>query len=292
MSACGDRARTILARHHLDDERIDAAVAGSICYDSGSQAAEALLREALTRSPHREVRGRACFALARFLKEQADCIPQLRMPVEGPNLCEKYAKRWGEASVNVLKGLDPDRLREGAASLFTRALEEYGDISTYGLKNDDTPIGVEAEKELHELCDLAVGQVAPDIVGEDVDGNPFRLSEFHGNVILLTFSANWCGWCCKMYPQMRELSERLKGKPFVILSVNVDEERDVLRKSIVEGEITWRCWWDGPGRPICREWIVSGFPTIYVLDAAGVIRYKNVRGSELDEAIASLVGAP
>ena len=52
-----------------------------------------------------------------------------------------------------------------------------------------------------------------------------------------------------MYPQERELVVRLKDRPFVLLSVNTDPERETLRKAIRDGEITWRCWWDGLRRP-------------------------------------------
>jgi hypothetical protein len=92
-----------------------------------------------------------------------------------------------------------------------------------------------------------------------------------------------------MHPHERELIRRHSGKPFVILSVNTDRDRETLKKAIREGEITWRCWWDGPGRPLCEKWNVSGFPTIYVIDRAGVIRFKNVREKALDEAVGSLL---
>ncbi len=142
---------------------------------------------------------------------------------------------------------------------------------------------------MHEVRDLAVGRVAPEIVGEDSEGNAFRLGDFRGKVVLLTFSANWCGYCQAMYPQERGLVERLDENRFVILSVNTDPDRDTLSKLLKDGEITWRCWWDGPKRPICKEWNVTAFPTIYVIDSAGVIRYKNVRGRALDEAVESLL---
>ncbi len=43
------------------------------------------------------------------------------------------------------------------------------------------------------------------------------------------------------------------------------------------------------GGPIATKWAVSGWPTIYVLDAKGVIRYKNVRGEAMDEAVDALM---
>ena len=59
-----------------------------------------------------------------------------------------------------------------------------------------------------------------------------------------------------------------------------------------EEQITWRSWWDGGGTdgPIATLFgTSSGWPTIYVLDHKGVIRYKNVRGEALDEAVDTLL---
>ena len=63
-----------------------------------------------------------------------------------------------------------------------------------------------------------------------------------------------------------------------------------MRRSIRDGEITWRCWWDGgPDRPISSRWNVLSFPTIFVIDAKGVIREKATRGKELDLTVERLV---
>ncbi|HEY1860277.1 MAG TPA: hypothetical protein VGG61_07980, partial [Gemmataceae bacterium] len=56
--------------------------------------------------------------------------------------------------------------------------------------------------------------------------------------------------------------------------------------------ITWRSFWNGPegtNGPISKKWNVHGWPTIYVLDQKGVIRYKNVRGEKMDEAVDKLL---
>ena len=92
-----------------------------------------------------------------------------------------------------------------------------------------------------------------------------------------------------MYPQERELVAKLKDKPFALVSVDTDEDVEMLRKSIASGEITWRCWWDGTGGPITTRWGVTGFPSIFVLDSSGTIRFKDVRGDDLDKAVASLL---
>ena len=51
----------------------------------------------------------------------------------------------------------------------------------------------------------------------------------------------------------------------------------------------WTYWFNGPEGKIVAELNVSSFPTIYVLNAKGVIRYKDVRGKQLDEAVDALL---
>ena len=93
-----------------------------------------------------------------------------------------------------------------------------------------------------------------------------------------------------MYPHERSLVKRMEGKPFALLGINSDPKdhlRDVLKKE----NMTWRSWWDGgdTSGPIASTWNVHSWPTIYVIDAKGVIRYKNAREHALDQAVDTLL---
>ena len=94
-----------------------------------------------------------------------------------------------------------------------------------------------------------------------------------------------------MYPHERSLVSKLENKPFVLLGVNSDRDRDALKKTMEKERITWRSYWDGGSTngPIASKWNVHGWPTIYVLDHEGVIRYIDVRDKALDEAIDELI---
>src|SRR5690606_1619363 len=93
-----------------------------------------------------------------------------------------------------------------------------------------------------------------------------------------------------MYPHERSLVKTYADRPFALIGVNSDPDREALKARIAEEKITWRSFWDGStSGPIATAWNVNGWPTIYVLDHEGVIRFKNVRGDSLDEAIATLV---
>jgi len=98
-----------------------------------------------------------------------------------------------------------------------------------------------------------------------------------------------------MYPHERSLVKKLADKPFALLGVNSDRDKEKLKPRLEEEKITWRSFWNGPegtGGPISAEWGVRGWPTLYVIDHKGVIRHKWV-GSPgdkvLDEAIEKLV---
>lgn len=93
-----------------------------------------------------------------------------------------------------------------------------------------------------------------------------------------------------MYPHERSLVKNLAGKPFAIIGVNSDRDIEIPQKLIEEGTVTWRSFQnEGPEVPISETWGVRGWPTIYVLDAEGKIRYKNVRGDGLDKAVKTLM---
>jgi hypothetical protein len=94
-----------------------------------------------------------------------------------------------------------------------------------------------------------------------------------------------------MYPHERSLVKRLESKPFALLGINSDADRDKLKNDLKKEGITWRSWWDGGSisGPIASKWNVMSWPTIYVLDAKGVIRYRDVRGKDLDEAVDRLL---
>ncbi len=95
-----------------------------------------------------------------------------------------------------------------------------------------------------------------------------------------------------MYPHERSLVKRLKDQPFALIGINSDEDKEKLRPRMVEENITWRSFWNGPKGtegPISTKWGVLGWPTIYVLDHEGVIRFKDVRGEKMDDAVDQLL---
>jgi hypothetical protein len=95
-----------------------------------------------------------------------------------------------------------------------------------------------------------------------------------------------------MFPHERSLVKRLEGKPFALIGVNSDPDRVYLKQRMKIENITWRSFWNGPKGtqgPISARWNVRGWPTIYVLDGEGKIRYIGPRGEKMDDAVNELL---
>ena len=93
-----------------------------------------------------------------------------------------------------------------------------------------------------------------------------------------------------MLPHEKALVERLKDKPFALIGINSDGDAAAVRKLLAEQGITWRNAIDvSTEGPWARAWTVSGWPTIYVLDHKGVIRFRDVRDEELETAVNALL---
>jgi hypothetical protein len=86
-----------------------------------------------------------------------------------------------------------------------------------------------------------------------------------------------------MYPHERSLVERFASKPFALIGVNSDADRDVAKQAVKDNQLNWRSFWNGPkgtSGPISTAWNATAWPTIYILDAKGVIRYTRIGDNE------------
>ena len=74
-----------------------------------------------------------------------------------------------------------------------------------------------------------------------------------------------------------------------MVGVNTDPP-EKLSKLVQDGTTTWRNFRDGKvGGEISAKWEIAGWPTVFVLDHKGVIRHVDLRGEELDQALAKLI---
>src|SRR5262249_19531268 len=146
-----------------------------------------------------------------------------------------------------------------------------------------------AQKKIFFINNLTVGKQAPDFQCELLDGNKAKLSDFRGNIVVLDVWAIWCGPCRAMIPHERELVEKLKGKPFKLVSVSADDTKEAVTKFLEKESMPWVQMWSGGMGGFLDQYQIGSYPTIYVLDAKGTIRFKHVRNEELAQAVERLL---
>ncbi len=147
-------------------------------------------------------------------------------------------------------------------------------------------------KESPQTCNAGprVGTAAPEIDGEDFDGQRVKLSDQRGKVVVVVFWFSRCPPCKALIPHERELAERYRDKPFAMLGVYGDVDYEDARKIIAAQHVTWPIVksGDGPGA-ITRRYGVERFPSVFVIDANGIVRHASVGGLGLDGAVATLL---
>jgi RNA polymerase sigma factor (sigma-70 family) len=267
------RALDLLAKDHARDPRVGEIVEHLLL---APPAADPFLRAVMEKNPDRSLQARASLSLAARFKWQAELAP--------PN--EKAGQDYAEAE-----------------KYFALAVSKYGDVPYY----ETWTVGEYARGTLYEVRHLVVGKTAPEIEGEDLGGNKLKLSDYRGKVVLLDFY--W--WANDprqtIHPFERSLEQKYQGRPFAILGINRDKDRAFLRKAMDEEGITWRSWFDDPGKaapagklwfdygifpgPITVRWNVRLWPTLYLLDDKGVIRAKSLGARDMGGLVEKLVRA-
>lgn len=248
------------------------------------RADEEFLRAVLEKSPHRPVRGLACYTLAEGR------ISLIRHVTRWRNNNPDWRKRkWLEKTgFAMLVTTDIDKVTKEGEKVLEQVVRDFADVPIEDRRNGKT-LGELAKGHLHEIRHLAIGKSAPELKSVDLDCKPVRLADLKGRVVVLDVWATWCGPCRAMIPHERGLVKRLDGKPFTLVSISVDEKPEIVTKLLKKEPMPWTHWFNGPDGRIIAELNVWSYPTIYVLDAKGVIRYKDVRGKLLDQAVDALL---
>jgi len=146
-----------------------------------------------------------------------------------------------------------------------------------------------AEGESRPTAADWVGREAPAIVpgGDWINAIPTTLSAFRGKVVLLEFWTYGCHNCLNTIPAMNAWYKKYGGEHFVILGVHTPEfprERELknvqeavqrlgIRYPVVtdNGDGTWKAYRQ-------RFW-----PTLYLIDRLGVVRYVHIGEGDYEE---------
>jgi thiol-disulfide isomerase/thioredoxin len=145
---------------------------------------------------------------------------------------------------------------------------------------------------------LEVGNKAPEIAEQSVDGKELKLSSLKGKVVLIDFWASWCGPCRRENPAVVAAYEEFKdkkfknGNGFTVYSVSLDKTKPDWENAIKQDKLSWenhvsdlKHWHS----KYAAVYGVRGIPASFLIDGNGVIVAKNLRGPQLQSALEQLL---
>jgi thiol-disulfide isomerase/thioredoxin len=298
------RAFSLLSADHLRDERVAQECLRRQMFMLPTMVP--YFQALMAKSQDREVRAYACWALIGYnvakigYLERSAAAPPSDRPEDRDT--RQFLKARQDPDfvrlAEAIKKADKAVISTETEALLERLISGYGEVPFPArwdkAKRKGETLADQARLRLDALRSIAVGKVAPDIQGEDTNGKPMRLSDYRGKVVVLVFWGTWCAPCMGIVPHEKALVERFRDRPFALLGINSDPDREKLEAAMEKEGITWRSWWDGGriGGPIAARWDVKLWPTIIVLDHNGLIRNKlfpHNAHKELADAVDSLL---
>ncbi len=134
---------------------------------------------------------------------------------------------------------------------------------------------------------LSIGSLALEFSQADTEGKPVSLSQFRGKYLLIDFWASWCGPCRKENVNLVKTFNKYKDKNFTVLGVSLDEDKNKWLAAIKKDELNWTQVSDLKGweNEVAQRYRITAIPRNLLLDPAGKIIAKDLRGDDLDDKL-------
>ena len=166
-------------------------------------------------------------------------------------------------------------------------------VSALDPKLSVVPAVITLKERIVKLRAVAIGQIAPDFVQNDKDGNPVKLSDIYSQneYTLVDFWAAWCGPCRQENPNVVAVFNDYKGKGFGVFGVSLDQDRDRWLKAIEDDKLTWPHvsdlkYWQNEAATLYG---ISSIPANILVDKSGKIIARNLRAQGLRDKVAELL---
>ena len=155
-----------------------------------------------------------------------------------------------------------------------------------------TPSGKAFAEKIVTAKKTSVGAMAMDFTQNDTLDVPVSLSSFKGKYVLIDFWASWCGPCRQENPNVVKAFQAYNAKGFTVLGVSLDQPgaKDKWIKAIHDDQLTWTQvsdlkYWDNQ---VAKQYGIQAIPQNFLVDPAGKIIAKNIRGEELSSKLATI----
>ncbi|HSG65350.1 MAG TPA: TlpA disulfide reductase family protein [Gammaproteobacteria bacterium] len=116
------------------------------------------------------------------------------------------------------------------------------------------------------------GAEAPDFVLKSVSGANYRLSEYRGDVVVVSFSANWCGDCRALLSELNEWHRTYQGAGLKLLAISLDRRVDDASDTASGLGLEYPVLHDAE-LEVGRAYDVGNMPVSVLIDRDGIVRH-------------------
>lgn len=147
-------------------------------------------------------------------------------------------------------------------------------------------------KRIELAKQTAIGVEAPEFSQKDPEGNRVTLSSFKGKVVLLNFWASWSSTSRVENQELKQLVKSYNAKDLVIINVSLDERKEQWQQALSEDRMVGYNVSDLKfmRNEIAELYNIVSVPQNVLIDASGKIIARNLKGSQLAEKLAGIVG--
>jgi len=190
-----------------------------------------------------------------------------------------YYLLYSEEPVNLAlessAGQMPDEVRAALSDTPGQLLTAMWLLSRTPRPDAVLPLDVAAERPIAPAYGLIERprRPAPDYDLIDARGTRHELAESMGRVTLVNFWATWCPPCVHEIPSMNRLAAAYDEDEFAIVSINFREDPEHILQFMSEVDVDFPVLMDQDGA-VSRDWGVFAFPSSFILDRLGQIRYS------------------
>ena len=131
---------------------------------------------------------------------------------------------------------------------------------------------------------LDVGDAFPVEDLKGISGEPFSIATHRGQWILVDFWGEWCGGCVQELPRLIELEKSLANDDFLIVGFLVTGDVDAAQQVVQNANISWQQVLI-PGDKAHDEYLVSGFPTKFLISPDGIIAAVNPKTQDIPSLV-------
>jgi thiol-disulfide isomerase/thioredoxin len=134
------------------------------------------------------------------------------------------------------------------------------------------------QKRLGAYRKMALGNTAPDIIMEDINGNIVALSGVDHEYTLVLFWASWCPHCNSMLPELKKWYNEERIVDMEIFAVSIDTSHADWHNMVISEQLPWiNC--NEPGGwygKVAMDYNLYATPTMFILDRNRKILAKPV----------------